>query len=106
MEDYLGRDASPLSEEFWKRLDEAVVETAKETLTARRFLPLYGPLGPGVQVAPTDSPVREEKTENGFTFSPRRSFVEVPQQLSFDQPLANHAARDPIATLIEKFLMP
>lgn len=79
MEDYLGRDASPLSEEFWKRLDEAVVETAKETLTARRFLPLYGPLGPGVQVAPTDSPVREEKTENGFTFSPRRSFVEVPQ---------------------------
>ena len=79
MEDYLGRDASPLSEEFWKRLDEAVVETAKEILTARKFLPLYGPLGPGVQVAPTDSPVREERTENGFTFSPRRSFVEVPQ---------------------------
>ena len=50
MEDYLGRAASPLSEELWKRLDEAVVETAKEILTARKFLPLYGPLGPGVQV--------------------------------------------------------
>ena len=27
MEDYLGRAASPFSEEFWKRLDEAVVLT-------------------------------------------------------------------------------
>lgn len=79
MEDYLGRDASPFSEEFWKGLDEAVVETAREILTARRFLPLHGPLGPGIQVAPTDSPVREERTEDGFTFSPKRSFVEVPQ---------------------------
>ena len=70
MEDYLGRDASPFSEEFWKGLDEAVVETAREILTARRFLPLHGPLGPGIQVAPTDSPVREERTEDGFTFSP------------------------------------
>ena len=79
MEDYLGRAASPLPIEIWRRLDETVVETAKEFLTARRFLPLHGPLGPGVQVAPTDGPVREEKTENGFTFSPKRTFVEVPQ---------------------------
>ena len=38
MEDYLGRDASPFSEEFWKGLDEAVVETAREILTARKCL--------------------------------------------------------------------
>lgn len=79
MEDYLGRGASPFSERFWNELDETVVSVAKDTLVTRRFLPLCGPMGPGVQVASTDSPVRAETLSDGFVTSGKRSFVEVPQ---------------------------
>lgn len=54
MENYLMRDQSPLSVEEWKRLDELVVAVARKMLVARRFLPLTGPLGIGVQTAPVD----------------------------------------------------
>ena len=64
MDDFLGRSASPLDEAFWSALDATVVETARGMLTARRFLPLCGPLGAGVQVAPVDRPIPTERTED------------------------------------------
>ena len=79
MDDFLGRSASPLDEAFWSALDATVVETARGMLTARRFLPLCGPLGAGVQVAPVDRPARTERTEDGFTFAEGRAYVELPQ---------------------------
>ncbi|MCF6095455.1 bacteriocin family protein [Thermovorax subterraneus] len=49
MADYLNRSQSPLTEEQWEIMENAVVETAKKYLVGRRFLSLYGPLGAGVQ---------------------------------------------------------
>ncbi len=54
MEAFLGRGEAPLSGEQWEILEQAVVETAKRALVGRRFLPLYGPLGPGAQTVPLD----------------------------------------------------
>ncbi len=52
--DFLGRDQSPLTPSQWESFDEVVVRVARRTLVGRRFIPLFGPLGPGAQVAPND----------------------------------------------------
>ncbi len=52
--DFLGREDSPLTEEEWKQIDEAVVEVAKNTLVCRRFIPVVGPIGPGHQMVSYD----------------------------------------------------
>ena len=54
MADPLGRDQSPLSDAQWQALDDMVVSVARRTLIGRRFIPLFGPLGPGFQVTPND----------------------------------------------------
>jgi uncharacterized linocin/CFP29 family protein len=50
--DILDRDASPLTGDEWKRVDEAVIETARAKLVGRRMLEVLGPLGPGVYSIP------------------------------------------------------
>jgi len=52
MSDYLMRDEAPLSAEEWSNLDELVVGVARKLLVGRRFIPLTGPLGVGVQTVP------------------------------------------------------
>lgn len=52
--DYLMREDAPLTAAEWARLDGVVTETARRALVARRFIPLAGPFGPGVQVLPDD----------------------------------------------------
>lgn len=47
--EFLLRDDAPFSEEQWNRIDEIVVKTARQILTARKFINIYGPLGVGVQ---------------------------------------------------------
>jgi len=49
MSDYLMRDQAPLNSEEWERIDKLVVEAASQQLVGRRVMPLYGPLGVGVQ---------------------------------------------------------
>lgn len=56
MADYLAREAAPLSEEQWAGLDRAVAEAAKSFLVGRRFLSLFGPLGPGLELVPLEEP--------------------------------------------------
>ncbi|HHY92999.1 MAG TPA: bacteriocin family protein [Firmicutes bacterium] len=56
MADYLAREAAPLSEEQWAGLDKAVAEAAKSFLVGRRFLSLFGPLGPGLELVPLEEP--------------------------------------------------
>ncbi|MFW6438338.1 MAG: family 1 encapsulin nanocompartment shell protein [Armatimonadota bacterium] len=51
--DILARDDAPLTDEQWAQLDEMVTSTAKKYLTARRLLPIFGPLGVGMNVVPT-----------------------------------------------------
>lgn len=52
MVDFLDRNAAPLTEGEWKRIDEAVVSTARRTLVARRIIDVLGPLGSGVYSIP------------------------------------------------------
>lgn len=47
MEDLLRRD-NPLTDAEWNRLQEVVVQVARRRLVGRRFIDIYGPLGPGV----------------------------------------------------------
>jgi uncharacterized linocin/CFP29 family protein len=54
MADFFGRDQSPLSSEQWDAFDATVVRVAQRTLVGRRFISMFGPLGPGTQVAPND----------------------------------------------------
>lgn len=54
MPDFLGHAENPLRQEEWARLNETVIQVARRSLVGRRFLDLYGPLGPGVQTVPHD----------------------------------------------------
>jgi uncharacterized linocin/CFP29 family protein len=49
MSDYLMRDQAPLSADQWEKIDNTVVEIARQVLVGRRFIHIYGPLGPGVR---------------------------------------------------------
>jgi uncharacterized linocin/CFP29 family protein len=52
--DHLMRGAAPLTSQQWAALDGAVVATARSQLVGRRFLPLVGPFGAGLQALPDD----------------------------------------------------
>ncbi len=52
MSGYLLRDDAPLSEAVWKQIDEMVATVVTKNLVGRRIVPLVGPLGWGVEVAP------------------------------------------------------
>ena len=45
--DYLARESAPFSPETWEKIDSAVIDNAKKHMVCRRFLNIYGPLGPG-----------------------------------------------------------
>lgn len=77
--EYLARDDAPFSPEIWQQIDNAVVSAAKETLTGRRFLPLYGPLGGSALSIKIDRPGKEEVFEDGFASFQNRSIVQIPQ---------------------------
>ncbi len=53
-EDLLNQD-NPLTEQEWSMLQEVVVRVAKRRLVGRRFIDIYGPLGPGVQTVKYES---------------------------------------------------
>jgi uncharacterized linocin/CFP29 family protein len=52
IERFLDRDSVGLSDSQWEQLENVVIETARRSLVGRRFIPVYGPLGPGVQTVP------------------------------------------------------
>ena len=54
MSDFLGREQSPLTPDQWQAFDDVVVGIARRTLVGRRMLDVFGPLGPGYQVAPNE----------------------------------------------------
>jgi uncharacterized linocin/CFP29 family protein len=53
-DDYLQHHETPLTPEEFGRLHEGVVSAARRRLVGRRFIELYGPMGPGVQAIPYD----------------------------------------------------
>ncbi|MFG0319470.1 MAG: family 1 encapsulin nanocompartment shell protein [Planctomycetota bacterium JB042] len=54
MADELLQPDNPLSDEEWNTLQEVVVRVARRRLVGRRFIDLYGPLGPGVQTVKSE----------------------------------------------------
>jgi uncharacterized linocin/CFP29 family protein len=52
MSSYLMREMAPFDEATWARIDGMVVQVVKNILVGRKFIPLVGPLGWGVEVAP------------------------------------------------------
>jgi uncharacterized linocin/CFP29 family protein len=46
--DYLCRDTAPFGDGIWDLIDEAAVAAARDRITARRFLDVEGPYGPGL----------------------------------------------------------
>ena len=50
--DILDRSSAPLTGEEWKRIDEAVVKTARTMLVGRKLIEVLGPVGPGVYSMP------------------------------------------------------
>ena len=77
--DYLSREAAPFSEELWASIDQAVVEAAKEVLVGRRFMPFFGPVGPGLNAAEIASPEKKEVFNDGFAIMEGRRLAKVPQ---------------------------
>jgi uncharacterized linocin/CFP29 family protein len=46
--DHLFRDDAPFGGELWERIDSAVVNVATQQLIGRRVIPIFGPLGAGI----------------------------------------------------------
>lgn len=77
--DYLARTTAPFGDDLWEQIDNTVVEAAKKCIVGRRFLPLYGPLGAGIQGVNVDAQTKEEEFEDDFVRTTGRKFVELPQ---------------------------
>jgi uncharacterized linocin/CFP29 family protein len=54
MGNFFNHEENPLTTEEWEKLNATVVEEARRQLTGRRFIDVYGPLGPGVQAIAFD----------------------------------------------------
>ena len=76
--DYLARESADLSVELWGRIDNAVIGTARQHLTARRFLKTYGPLGPGATTVAMDGVAKDEVLEDGIGRVVGRTQLELP----------------------------
>ena len=60
--DFLLRGDAPFGSDLWERIDQQVVRVARDQLVGRRFLPIYGPLGAGIQGIPLDKLNFDEET--------------------------------------------
>lgn len=76
--DYLARESADLPDELWSRIDEAVIGTARQHLTCRRFIKVFGPLGPGETTVAVDSATKEELLEDGIGRIVGRTQLELP----------------------------
>lgn len=76
--DYLARESADLSVELWNRIDNAVIGTARQHLTCRRFLKTHGPLGPGATTVAVDGAAKEEVLEGGIGRIVGRTQLELP----------------------------
>lgn len=54
MSNFYNHEENPLTPEEWEKLNTTVVEEARRQLVGRRFIDVFGPLGPGVQAVAFD----------------------------------------------------
>ena len=76
---YLMRDDAPITPDLWDKIDSTIVKTARNVLTGRRFLNLFGPLGVGVtSINVDDSDELDEVIKDGYIKTVGRKFVAIP----------------------------
>lgn len=76
---YLSRESSPVSAELWEQIDSAVIKAARNVLSGRRFLHIFGPLGLGTgSINIDDADQIDEVSEDGFITMKGRKYVEIP----------------------------
>ena len=76
---YLSRDAAALPEGLWSQIDAAVVKAARNVMTGRRFLHVFGPLGIGVgEITIDDADAVEEVEQDGIIITAGRKYAEIP----------------------------
>lgn len=76
--DYISRESSPISAELWKKIDDAVVATAKKILTGRKFINIYGPLGAGIQSINVDNVSELGESEGSISIIKGRTYRQIP----------------------------
>lgn len=76
--DYLARESADLSEELWQQIDDTVVNAIRQQVVCRRFLKLFGPIGPGSTTISVDHADKEEVLENGIGRIVGRVPLELP----------------------------
>lgn len=75
MPDYLMREAAPLGDETWAKIDEMVVTVVRKALVGRRLLHLTGPLGWGVEQVPLF----------GFEVGERSAVAQISEYLALEE---------------------
>jgi uncharacterized linocin/CFP29 family protein len=76
--DYLAREGSPISDDLWEKIDNAVVSAAKRTLTGRKFISIYGPLGGGLQSINVDNTDKLYEAEGSISVIKGRTYQHIP----------------------------
>ncbi|CUH97723.1 hypothetical protein P22_3858 [Propionispora sp. 2/2-37] len=85
--EFLSRDDAPFTSSQWEKIDETVVKTARQVLTGRKFIHIYGPLGAGVQsihiddfgkVSQGDTDFFGDSEDTDIIKTQGRKFVEIP----------------------------
>ncbi|MEQ3362940.1 family 1 encapsulin nanocompartment shell protein [Raoultibacter massiliensis] len=76
--DYLARESADLPEALWQQIDRTVIDAIKEQIVCRRFLKLFGPIGPGPTSVVVDGVAKEEVLENGLGRIVGRTQLELP----------------------------
>lgn len=84
--EFLLRDDAPFAQGQWDSIDNLVIKTAKQVLTGRKFINIYGPLGAGVQSINFDEWEKVSSGDLDFfgdddnvaVKSKGRKFVEIP----------------------------
>lgn len=76
--DYLARESADLSDELWRQIDGTVIGAIKEQIVCRRFLKLFGPIGPGSTSVAVDGVGKEEILEDGIGRIAGRTQLELP----------------------------
>ncbi|MGI6109215.1 MAG: family 1 encapsulin nanocompartment shell protein [Eubacteriaceae bacterium] len=77
--EFLARDDASLPEGLWEEIDKTIEKSASAQMTSRRFLPLFGPLGPGAETVMINKPDEEEVLEDGIGTMEGQEIIRLPQ---------------------------
>ncbi len=81
--DYLGKEGAGFSSELWEQIEQTVIGAAQNVLFGRRFVPIIGPLGVGVEFINVDGVDKQEVfEEDGFVKTTSRKILPIPQLYS------------------------